>query len=105
MFTKNMAKRNIYGNRINYKKELKRITKASISQANKNYIKNFLDCKLAENISETRAVKLGSELRNIASWLNKDFDQATKKDIQVAVRELNLRKDYSADTKKLQTNV
>lgn len=95
-----MAKKNIYGSKSNYTKELKRIHEAPISQQNKDFINEFLDYLLANNISETRAIKLGSELRNLAKWFNIDFDVATRKDVEKVVRFVNLKEDYTAETKK-----
>jgi len=69
-----------------------------ISTRNSELIKRFEDYCFSEGLSEARVVKYLQSLRKIAEWLGKDFDKATKEDIERLVKRLE-RSDYSAWTK------
>jgi len=69
-----------------------------ISTRNSELIKRFEDYCFSEGLSEARVVKYLQSLRKIAEWLGKDFDKATKEDIERFVKRLE-RSDYSAWTK------
>ncbi|UCD13735.1 MAG: hypothetical protein JSW60_09305, partial [Thermoplasmatales archaeon] len=57
------------------------IDNAKTSEHNKKFIKQFIRFLSAQGVKELRQVKYIYSLQKITSWLNKDFDKATKLDI------------------------
>ncbi|MFH1770117.1 MAG: tyrosine-type recombinase/integrase [archaeon] len=96
-----MTKVDIYGKirNYNFEAELKRINQADISQKNKEIIKKYLDHMLAKNVTIGRAIKLGMELRKLANWFGKDFEDIDKIDVERVVRQINLNSNYKEWTK------
>lgn len=91
----------IYGegrNRV-YEKELKRLKKEKISQHNKELITEFHNYLFAKGTKELRVSKLSGQLRFLANKLGKDFDKATKKDVQSLIAFVNRNIKFAEATK------
>lgn len=89
----------IYHNKAkDYDKELKRLQKESISARNKALITEFTNYLFARGCSRLRVSKLSSQLRRICRLLKKDFDKATKQDIQGLIAQINQSDKWSAET-------
>jgi len=69
-----------------------------ISAKNSELIKRFEDYCFSEGLSKGRAAKYVFTLRKLSERLDKDFDKASKEDIEKLVNQLE-RSDYSAWTK------
>jgi site-specific recombinase XerD len=86
-----------------YKREsdlqLKILEESNISAKNKRLIKDFYECCLNDGIGYARMTKYLCILRQIASVLKKDFDKATRKDIEGIVAYIRTQ-DYSEEGKK-----
>jgi integrase/recombinase XerD len=71
----------------------------NISDSNKIAIIQFHDFCFAEGLSPARVLKYLMTLKTLSGFLKKDFEKATKKDIQRIVMDIQ-KKDYSEWTKK-----
>ena len=69
-----------------------------ITSANKEYIISFADRLSAEGLGIPRQIKYCYNLKTIAMLLGKDFNKATKKDIEVLCSKIN-NSDYTEWTK------
>jgi len=58
------------------------IEKDNLSKTNTELIIRFVKKSIIQGIGERRAIKYFGILKNIANWLGKDFDKATKEDIE-----------------------
>ena len=81
-----------------YEYALKRLSKSSIVDENKEHIERFAKSCLAEGIGKLRVVKYIYTLIKVAEILNKDFMKASKEDIEQVVYEIESR-DFSEWTK------
>jgi len=93
-------KKDIY--RYNQKIESikKKLEKASISENNKELIKEFDRACFMEALSKPRRIKLiGSLIILAKDYLKKDFNKATKEDLKNIVMEIDSREDCSPWTK------
>ena len=81
-----------------YEYALKHIHRADVCKENKNKIEKFAEHCLAEGIGELRAVKYIYTLIKIAQILDKDFERATKEDIERVICEIE-KSNYSDWTK------
>ncbi|MFC1601663.1 tyrosine-type recombinase/integrase [Candidatus Sumerlaeota bacterium] len=82
-------------------------TAPEISKRNKRMILKFCDRLTADNLSKPRIIYYLGRLTMIVRWLKKDFDQATKSDIERVMRKIAgmdytewTRKDYRVTLKK-----
>jgi site-specific recombinase XerD len=82
----------LYASRGSYEQELKRVKKADISEHNKDLIRKWGTYLLANNRTPQRVTKLSIELRKIAQLLKKDFESATRTDIEEIVTAINSMK-------------
>ncbi len=89
---------NIYRNGNALNKELERLTKAKISQRNKEAIIRYGKYQLANNVGIPRVARISMGIRTLALSLEKDFEAATKEDIEVLVSKINQNADYSPAT-------
>ena len=60
-----------------------------ISKRNKQLILDFHSRLLADNLSTPRLVYYTNKLALIAAWIGKDFDKATRADIEAIARKIN----------------
>jgi len=70
-----------------------------ILKTNKVTILKFYNRLLSENLSTARVVYYLNRLSMIATWISKDFDKASKSDIEQIMRRVN-EMDYTEWTKK-----
>jgi len=83
-----------------YEQTKKQLSDSSISEKNKLLIIQFEKICTLEGLTKARRIKLINTLLNFTrQYLPKDFDKATKKDIQDAILKIENRKDYSPWTK------
>ena len=73
---------------------------SKITEQNKRLIENFYNFCYANGIGKPRVIKYVRTLRQLAEWLKKDFDKATKQDIEKVVTAIQQRDDYSEWTTK-----
>lgn len=98
-------KRDIHG----YKKRLISATKRienskNITEKNRKLILDFLDyCKIQDGkgLSTARIARYAYTMLKLAKWMKKDFDAATKKDIENLVRTTNDESNFKNWTKHL----
>lgn len=84
----------------NFEKALERVKKDKrVSDENRKLILEFADKCFADSLSKGRLCKLMYVTRQLAAYLKKPFPQATKKDIQGVVAEIERCERYSAWTK------
>jgi len=84
----------------NYVKSLERVRKdPEVGEENRKLILEFADKCFADGLSKGRLCKLLYTARYLAHFLNKPFPQATKKDIQGVVAEIEKCERYAAWTK------
>lgn len=103
-----MSSNSIYTTRPNYAREREKLREAPVSARNKELIEAFFQYLFAKGVSEGRIVKLSWQLRRLAELVSKDFDSATREDIErvmlaVNTQELSNRfgvRRYSASTRK-----
>jgi site-specific recombinase XerD len=81
------------------KTALKHLEDVDITTKNKEDIKTFLTYIAAHGCQVARQCKYIYPLQNIAKWLNKDYMEVTKKDIEAIVKKIMENKDYTAWTK------
>jgi len=94
-----MAKLDIYNSDLKAKRALEKIKEVRISKRNEELICKFINRMFALGVTKIRVVKYVQQLLKIAEILGKDFDKATKEDIERVVSEIQ-RRNYSAWTKK-----
>lgn len=82
-----------------YASALKHLQRSKISAKNIELITNFVADLLLENISFARLAKYTKTLRQMALWINKDFDKATKQDVKQLVARIQ-QANYTAWTKR-----
>ena len=87
-----------------YDKQLKGVLKRvrqnkKISETNKKNILSFYQRLLADNLSRARVIYYLNRLLMIGTWVKRDFDKATRKDIEAVMRAIN-HMDYTEWTKK-----
>ncbi|UCD13757.1 MAG: tyrosine-type recombinase/integrase, partial [Thermoplasmatales archaeon] len=78
---------------------LNRLGTLDISDKNKSDIKDFLNYISAHGCSIARQCKYIYPLQNIARWLNKDFLEATKKDIERLINTIEKAKNSDGNPK------
>jgi len=83
--------------RLNKAKEYIKKTKDT-NQANKKHILKFVDRLSAEGLSKARQIKYIYNLKTISKLLGKDFDKATKSDMEKLCSKIN-NSDYTEWTK------
>lgn len=93
--------RSIYGKSRDkvYTREMGLLKKAEISQTNKELIKRFQHSLFSRGSGELRVAKLSSQLRRMAPELNKDFNNASKEDIERLIATINRKDNCSEATK------
>jgi integrase/recombinase XerD len=80
--------------------EMRLIEKStSIPETNKNAIFRFKDDSLAEGISKGRIARYLWDLKTLSTWLNMEFERATKEDIKRMLGKLETS-HYSYSTKR-----
>ena len=82
-----------------YDKQLKSVLKRirqneKVSETNKKNILSFYQRLLADNLSKARVIYYLNRLLMIGTWIKKDFDRATRKDVEVVMRRIN-NMDYT----------
>jgi site-specific recombinase XerD len=78
---------------------LKRIKESNLSDSNKKYILGFHRHCLSNGLSVSKTVRYLQDLKILAEWLCKDFNEATKGDIEELAAKLETSK-YAKWTKK-----
>lgn len=83
----------------NYRRRLEQVLKniekdPAISKKNKKAIFKFKENCLAEGLSFGRIVRYMYDLRNLAQWLGKDFEDVTKDDIKALVGNIEKKTFY-----------
>lgn len=76
------------------RKRMESLKKDNISERNKELILRFVEdaCTKGlgyDTIGELRVIKYFGQLKNIATWLEKDFDKAEKPDTEKLVARIN----------------
>ena len=90
----------IYPDRKNvYDRELKRLKESDLSRENKDIIMDFQNYLFSKGTGEQRTSKLMGQLRRIALHMDKDFEKATRKDVQSVIAYYN-RQDHLAGATK-----
>lgn len=85
---------------MRYDRGRNQLLESSISDKNKKLIMQFDRICVLEGLTKARRYKLINTLLNFAKqYFPKDFDKATKKDIQNAILKIEKREDYSPWTK------
>ena len=88
----------------NYENDFKtvmvKLHSSDISAKNKNLIEKFGNFCFASSIGKPRVIKYTWTLKKLALWLKKDFDKATKDDIEKVVVTIQKINDYSEWTKR-----
>ena len=79
---------------------LRLLRKEKISKRNKSLILKFQQYGILQNLSKPRIIRYLTTLRLLAGYLKKDFDKATKRDIEKLVKIIQER-DSSVETKRL----
>ena len=86
-------------------RELDKIKQDPISENKKKAIFKFVDNCFAEGLSKSRVLRYLFDLRRIAVWLPKDFEEATTEDIKALVNKIenskkqNDKSGYASATK------
>lgn len=88
----------------NYKRRFERTVEKikqseDISKENKEYMLNFKNYLLSENVGTAKIERYLFDLMKYSGMLNKSFDKASKDDIRQVVGEINQR-DYAEETKR-----
>ncbi len=93
--------------KINVQARIDTLADSGLSKENIELIKNFVHSCYIESLSEQRILKYVATLKSIALLMNKDFDKATKKDIEYLLIAINkktqseaTRHDYKIALKK-----
>ena len=90
----------IYNYERMFEATVRRMHSSKITELNKKLIEKFYNFCYANGIGKPRVIKYVRTLRQLAEWLKKDFDKATKQDIEKVVTAIQQRDDYSEWTKK-----
>ena len=94
-----MEKLDLYNEKKLLDQAINKLKRSRITRRNKKLIMDFVEYSFARGLTTVRVVKYVFHLTKLAELLGKDFDKATKKDIQRVVAEIE-RENYSAWTKK-----
>jgi len=94
-----MEKLNLYNEKKLLDQAINKLKRSRITRRNKKLIMDFVEYSFARGLTTVRVVKYIFHLTKLAELLGKDFDKATKKDIQRVIAEIE-KKNYSAWTKK-----
>jgi len=94
-----MEKLDLYNEKKLLDQAISKLKRSRITRRNKKLIMDFVEYSFARGLTTVRVVKYIFHLTKLAELLGKDFDKATKKDIQRVVAEIE-RENYSAWTKK-----
>lgn len=89
----------IYGYNKRMESTLVSVKNSSISKKNKDLILGFYENCVLEGLSKPHIIKYLCELKLVAQAIRKNFDKASKKDLQDFVRILQEREDISISTK------
>lgn len=84
--------------KLNVQKRIGSIDDIQTSDANKDMIRDFVDCCYTEGLTDHRVLKYVSSLRQIAQSIDCDFDKVTEKEVKKVVSQLE-RSDKSDWTK------
>ncbi len=76
-----------------------KISGSSMIESNKGKILEFANCCLANGVGKNKTSRYLYDLHNLSIWLNKPFEEATKKDMEAIMVRLQETK-YSEWTKK-----
>ena len=90
----------IYNYERMFEATVRTMRSSKITELNKKLIEKFYNFCYANGIGKPRIIKYVRTLRQLAEWLKKDFDKATKQDIEKVVTAIQQRDDYSEWTKK-----
>ena len=94
-----MEKLDLYNEKKLLDQAISKLKRSRITRRNKKLIMDFVEYSFARGLTTVRVVIYIFHLTKLAELLGKDFDKATKKDIQRVVAEIE-RENYSAWTKK-----
>ena len=94
-----MTRLDLYNEKKLLDRSINKLKKARISKRNKKLILDFIESSFARGITTARVIKYLFHLTRIAELLSKDFDKASKKDIERVIAEIE-RREYSPWTKK-----
>ncbi|MBA7490527.1 Tyrosine recombinase XerC [subsurface metagenome] len=95
-----MPTKDIHDFNAKYEAVLKQLKKSTISDKNKDLVRDFDRACFLEGLSKPRRIRLiGSLVRLGENYLEKDFDRATEKDVKEAVMQIESREDCSVWTK------
>ncbi|MHC1567680.1 MAG: tyrosine-type recombinase/integrase [Candidatus Syntropharchaeia archaeon] len=90
--------RDIHGYVKRLESAIRRIERSSIPEENKSILLEFKDYLVAEGMSTGRIAKYMNHLLRISRWLNKPFEETTRKDIVGIIEKIETR-GYSVNTK------
>ena len=82
-----------------YKRALRNLEEADITDRNKEHIAKFDRCCGLEGLSVSRRIRIIGILIMFARLLGRDFDKASKEDLKDVVLRIESRKDLSVATK------
>jgi integrase/recombinase XerD len=89
-------RKDIYDYNLRLEGVKRRLEKASISQRNKDLVRNFDRACFIDGLSKPRRIKLMGSLIILAEkYIRKDFDSATKEELKDIVMKIDSREDYS----------
>jgi len=94
-----MEKLDLYNEKKLLNQAIDKLKRSRITRRNKKLIMDFVEYSFARGLTTVRVVKYIFHLTKLAELLGKDFDKATKKDIQRVIAKIE-RENYSAWTKK-----
>ena len=94
-----MEKLDLYNEKKLLDQAINKLKRSRITRRNKKLIMDFVEYSFARGLTTVRVVKYIFHLTKLAELLGKDFDKATKKDIQRVIAKIE-RENYSAWTKK-----
>lgn len=89
----------IHNRKKNLERAIIRVKNSNLSQNNKDLILKFKDECISKGLTIDRALFYLEKLSRIAQFLNKDFIDATKEDLEELVRRIELNSNYSEWTK------
>jgi len=81
-----------------YQAALRGLDKSSVSQRNKELIREYNEALILENLSKPKLLKYIEIMRTVAKRINKDLDKATMEDLKKFVSEIQ-QSNYSPWTK------
>jgi len=82
-----------------HKRAKQRVIKADISKNNKDYVLKFDKLCQLENLGAARRIRIIGALIPFAELINKDYDKATKEDLQKAILKIDSHPTWSIATK------